>query len=81
MEQRDGHYHKMSQVVVKCRKIDTAIKSAKSNKGRQKGDSKKSVINCRKLSQKYFMTFYKPSDILSHFMSMEQRDGNCPKMS
>ena len=54
---------------------------AKPKRGQEEGDRTENVINCcdvcRKLSW-HFMTTY---DDLWRFMSMEQRDGNCHRMS
>ena len=52
---------------------------AKSKRGREEGDGTENVINCRKLSQ-VVVTFY-DEFFLWRFMSREQRDGNCHKMS
>ena len=54
---------------------------AKSKRGREEGDGTENVINCRDVCRKlswHFMTTY---DDLWRFMSMEQRDGKCHKMS
>ena len=53
----------------------------KSKRGREEGDGTENVINCRDVCRKlswHFMTTY---DDYWRFMSMEQRDGNCHKMS
>ena len=48
------------------------------NRWRPKGDGKTSIKNCRKWLQKCFVTLY---DVFWLWMSIEERDGYCHKMS
>ena len=75
----DTHTHTANSVLP--RNHYAVFIPAKSKRGREEGDGTENVINCRDVCRKlswHFMTTY---DVLWRFMSMEQRDGNCHKMS
>ena len=54
---------------------------AKSKRGREEGDGTENVINCRDVCRKSSWQLMTTYDDLWRFMSVEQRDRNCHKMS